>query len=174
MIKSILKGLVLSTLALALVAASAAAQIGFQIGAGMTIPQGDYGDAAGSGWNAMGAATFTLPALPVKIRADLGYHSNPSADDAFDVTENIISLSGDAMFSFAPGPISPYILGGVTWGSASASGDDAVTTESSTDFGYNIGGGLNFGLGPLKLFAEARWMSIGDADMVPITVGIHF
>jgi opacity protein-like surface antigen len=122
----------------------------------------------------MGAATFTLPALPVKIRADVGYHSNPSADDAVDITENIISVSGDAMFSFAPGPISPYILGGVTWGSASLGGDDAPSTESSTDFGYNIGGGLNFGLGPLKLFAEARWMSIGDADMVPITVGIHF
>ena len=174
MIKSILKGLVLSSLAVLLAAAPAAAQIGWSIGAGATLPQGDYGDVVGTGWHAMGAATFSIPASPIKIRADVAYHSNAASDDAVDITENIIAVSGDAMFSFAPGPISPYLLGGVTWGSASLSGDDAPDVDSESDFGYNIGGGLNFGLGPLKLFAEARWMSIGDVDIVPVTLGIHF
>jgi hypothetical protein len=53
-------------------------------------------------------------------------------------------------------------------------GDDAPDVDAETDMGFNIGGGLDFGLAALKLFAEARYFSVGDADFLPITVGLRF
>lgn len=173
MIKSILKTVALSSLAIVLVAAPAAAQIGWSIGLGPTLPQGDLGDGAKSGFHGMAGATFSLPAAPIKIRADAGYHTMKSeADD--EISLNLITVSGDAQWSFMPGPLSPYVIGGVTWGSASLGGDNAPDVDAENDFGFNVGGGLDFGLASLKLFAEARYFSVGDSDFLPITVGIHF
>ena len=178
MTKSYLKGLVAAALGVALLAAPAAAQIGWSVGAGMTMPQGDFGDGADNGFHGMAAGTFTLPASPIKIRADFGYHTMNASEDLVgpdaDVSFNLITVSGDAQWSFMPGPLSPYLIGGVTWGSASVGGDDAPDVDSESDFGFNLGGGLDFGLGALKLFAEARYFSVGDSDFLPITVGIHF
>jgi opacity protein-like surface antigen len=175
MTKSFLKGLVAAALGVALLSAPAAAQVGFSVGAGLTMPQGDLGDGAESGFHGLAAATSTLPAAPIKIRADFGYHTMPADEDLFgDMSFNMMTLSGDAQWSFMPGPLSPYVIGGVTWGSASLGGDDAPDVDSESDFGFNVGGGLDFGLGALKLFAEARYFSVGDSDFLPITVGIHF
>jgi opacity protein-like surface antigen len=138
------------------------------------MPQGDAADASDNGFHGMAAATFTLPAAPIKIRADFGYHTMASSDDALDISSNLITVSGDAQWTIIPGPLSPYLIGGATWGSSSLGGDDAPDVDSESDFGFNVGGGLDFGLGPLKLFAEARYFSVGDADFLPITVGIHF
>jgi opacity protein-like surface antigen len=177
MTKSFLKGIVAAALGVALLAAPAAAQIGWSVGAGMTMPQGDFGDAADNGFHGMAAATFTLPASPIKIRADFGYHTMAASEDLVgtaDVSWNMMTLSGDAQWTIMPGPLSPYLIGGVTWGSLGVGGDDAPDVDSESDFGFNLGGGLDFGLGALSLFAEARYFSVGDADFLPLTVGIKF
>jgi len=160
MIKSILKGLVLSSVAILLVAAPAAAQIGWSLGAGISKPSTDGAD---NGWHALGAATFTLPALPIAIRADAIYHSFNGA--------SIIGVDGDAKWNIIPGPLSPYAIGGLSWGSTSFDGGgDAVT-----DFGWNLGGGLDFGLSKLSFFAEARYVTLGGNDgIIPITLGLRF
>ena len=138
---------------------TASAQIKWQVGAGITHLTASGAD---DGFHGMGAATFSLPAAPIKIRADGMYHT-------FDGL-SMITVSGDAVYGFAPGPISPYVLGGLTWGRSKPDGVDA-----QTDFGWNLGGGINFGLGALKAFAEARYMKVGDGDgFYPITVGLHF
>lgn len=140
-------------------ATTASAQIKWQVGAGISHPTTDGAD---NGFHGMGAATFSLPAAPVKIRADLLYHSFDGA--------SILGLNGDAVYNFAPGPISPYVLGGISWARTKPDGVDA-----ETDFGYNLGGGINFGLAALKAFAEVRYLKVGDGDaMIPITVGLHF
>jgi hypothetical protein len=50
--------------------------------------------------------------------------------------------------------------------------------EASTEFGWNIGGGLRFGWGFTSLFVESRYMSVGTPDeratYVPIILGITF
>lgn len=148
----------LAGLTLALTTA-ASAQIKWQVGAGITHPTTDGAD---NGFHGMGAATFTLPAAPVKIRADGMYHSFDGA--------SIIGVNGDVVYSFAPGPVSPYVLGGLSWARTKPDGFDA-----ESDFGFNLGGGINFGMSALKLFAEARYLKVGDGDaLIPITVGIHF
>lgn len=169
MIKSILKGLVLS----AIIAVPASAQIGWSLGLGPTLPQGDLGDGTKTGFHGMAGATFSIPAAPIKIRADFAYNTMKSeADD--NLSLNVMTVSGDAQWSFMPGPLSPYLIGGVTWGSADLGGSSAPDVSAETDFGFNVGAGLDFGLGPLKLFAEGRYFSVGDSDFLPITVGLHF
>ncbi|HEY3492795.1 MAG TPA: outer membrane beta-barrel protein [Solirubrobacterales bacterium] len=177
MTKSFLKGLVAAAVGIALLAAPAAAQIGWSLGAGLTMPQGDFGDGAESGFHGMAGATFSIPAAPIKIRADFGYHMLPASEDLVgdaDVSFNMITVSGDAQWTIMPGPLSPYLVGGLTWGSMGVGGDDAPDVDAETDMGFNIGGGLDFGLAALKLFAEARYFSVGDADFLPITVGLRF
>ena len=146
--------------ALALVAAPANAQIKWSVGAGVTHPTTSGAD---NGFHGLAAAAFTLPAAPIGIRVDGMYHTWSNA--------TTIGVDGDATYSFAPGPISPYVLGGVSWGRSKVDG----FADATTDFGWNAGGGINFGLSALKLFAEARYLKIGDGDaLIPITVGIHF
>ena len=160
MIKSILKGLVLSTLAIALLAAPAAAQIGWSLGLGISKPSTDGAD---NGFHGMGAATFALPALPIGIRADVMYH-------AFDGASTI-GIDGDAKWNIIPGPLSPYAIGGISWGSSSIDGIDG----SQSDFGWNLGGGLDFGISKLSFFAEVRWLTLGEGDpIMPITLGLRF
>lgn len=146
--------------ALALVAAPAHAQIKWSVGAGITHPTTSGAD---NGFHGLAAAAFSLPAAPIGIRVDGMYHSFTGS--------SMIGVDGDATYSFAPGPVSPYVLGGVSWGQSKVDG----FSGSSSDFGWNAGGGINFGLSALKLFAEARYMKIGQGDgFIPITVGIHF
>ena len=138
---------------------AASAQIKWQVGLGITHVTASGAD---DGFHGMGAATFNLPAAPIKLRADAMYHTFDGA--------SILGLDGDAVYSFAPGPVSPYVLGGLSWARTKPDGIDA-----STDFGFNFGGGVNFGLGALKAFAEARYLKVGDGDAIyPITVGLHF
>ena len=156
--KLLVRGVIVAGLALALTTA-ASAQIKWQVGLGITHVTADGAD---DGFHGMGAATFGVPAAPFKIRADALYHTFDGA--------SIIGLNGDAVYSFAPGPISPYVLGGLSWARTKP---DNVDAES--DFGFNFGGGINFGLGPMKAFAEARYLKVGDGDAIyPITVGLHF
>jgi len=160
MIKSILKGLVLSSVAVALVAAPAAAQIGWSLGGGVSMPSTD---GAENGWHALGAATFALPALPIGVRADVMY-------TAFDGA-SILGVNADAKWNILPGPLSPYAIGGLSWGSTSIEALD----ESQSDFGYNFGAGLDFGISKLSFFAEYRWVTLGDGDAIsPLTVGLRF
>lgn len=146
-------------LALVAVASPAQAQIGWSVGAGITHPTTDGAD---NGFHGLVAANFKLTGAPISLRADGMYHTF----DGF----SMLGVDGDAVYGFAPGPVSPYVLGGLSWARSKADGIDATT-----DFGWNVGGGINFGLSALKLFAEARYLKIGDGDaMIPITVGIHF
>ena len=154
-----------------LVAAPAQAQIAWSVGAGISSPNGDLSDAVKTGFHGMLAGDFKLTGSPISIRGDAMYSTfsnKVSGGDSF----NTISVSGDAKYGFAPGPVSPYILGGPSWVHSSSGGN------SSSKIGFNVGGGVNFGMSALKLFVEARYFSVSDngvkSNWIPITVGIHF
>lgn len=171
MIKGIVKGLVMGGLALALTATVAQAQVAWSVGAGLSMPNGDFKNAFKTGFHGMAAGDIKLTGAPISIRADAmysTYSSKVSGGDAF----NDFSVSADAKYGFAPGPVSPYILGGPTWNHASSGGN------SSSKIGFNVGGGINFGMSALKLFVEARYFSVSDngvkTNWIPITLGIHF
>lgn len=171
MTKHLVKGLALSALALALTAAPAAAQIAWSVGAGISSPNGDFGDAFKTGFHGLVAGDIKLTGAPIGIRVDGMYNTFSSKVDGADAF-NVISVNADAKYSFAPGPVSPYILGGPSWDHMSSGGN------SSSKIGFNLGAGVNFGMSALKLFAEARYFSVSDNGVttkwIPITIGIHF
>lgn len=160
MIKRVLQCLATTGLIFAIVAAPATAQVKWSVGMGITHPTTSGAD---NGFHGLGAAGFSFAGSPVSIRIDGMFHSFSNF--------SMIGVDGDAVYGFAPGPVSPYILGGASWASSKVDG----ISGSATDFGFNVGGGINFGLSALKLFAEARYMKLGDGDaLIPITLGIHF
>ena len=60
-----------------------------------------------------------------------------------------------------------------------ASGNTVVASRSSTEFGWNVGAGVNFKLNPgMTLFVEARYTWINAAhpriEYVPILFGVRF
>lgn len=169
--KGIAKGLIAVGLGLVFLATPATAQLKFAVGAGLSLPNGDLADFFKSGFHGMAAGEFALTGAPISIRADMmfsTFSSKVSGADAF----NPMAMSADVKLGFAPGPISPYILGGPSLVHSSNAG------MSSSKIGFNVGGGVNFGMSALKLFAEARYFSVSDngvkTNWIPITLGIHF
>lgn len=172
--KRVLSQLLTAGLGLALVATPAFAQGGLMVGGGLTLPQGDFKDAVKSGYHGMAAFDFGVLGAPLGVRIDGQYHRNafdlPGDPDA---DANLITLSGDVVYTFPSVGIKPYAVGGVTWGQSKCVGNDCLSDNSNSTTGFNVGGGVRLG----SLFAEARYISLGgdvNVKMVPLTVGFHF
>ena len=63
------------TLVMGASAAEAQSPIRFGLAGGLSMPQSDLGDAFESGFHGQVMLGFGMMALPVKLRADLTYHS---------------------------------------------------------------------------------------------------
>ena len=162
----------------AAVAAPASAQatedlrtVRFGVQGGLSMPMGDFGDFAGTGYTIGGLLDARPASLPFGIRFNVDYH-NWGGEDLFEDTDfNVLSGTAAAMFTVpTTGGISPYVLGGIGMYRFGC-GDDC---DSSTDFGFNLGGGLNFNLGTMDTFAEVRYHSADDTNFLPIVFGIRF
>lgn len=189
--KKILGAVAGLALATAVVAAPAQAQDmsstrAFTIGVagGVTIPTGDAGDFWDTGFNVMGTLGFRPATLPVGLRFDIMYHSLGGKTTEFGNIEiegedaSIIAGAANAVLNFTTeGGIRPYVIGGLGVYNIDA-GD-----ESSTKFGLNAGGGLDFQLSGFNTFLEARFHRVftdEDEDgvdgltLIPIVFGIRF
>jgi len=182
MTKSILKGLVLAGVGAFLLAAPAAAQIKWHLGVGMNIPQGDLADEnlgnAGTGFGVHGGGTFGLGTGPLAIKADAAWQSWGAGES--DESFQMIEVTADLVYNFGgEGKIKPYLLAGGGWDQLSASDDSFDATSS---FAFNGGAGLNFALGGLGAFLEARYVMAPfsiegtdyDMDNIPIVFGLRF
>ena len=174
----------LGALALAATATPAFAQKpSLGIAAGVSMPQGDFKDIAGSGLNATVALGLGMPMLPVGLRIEGSYNRFPFSDDI----EAVIGDKGSWNFASATGNVtvglplsavvvSPYLIAGagMYWGNCSV--EDACEAESK--FGYNGGLGVKLRAVLLSGYIEARYHSIQTEDsstnFVPITIGIMF
>ncbi|MBW8772132.1 MAG: porin family protein [Gemmatimonadetes bacterium] len=176
--QGISQGLIAVVLGLVLLTTPASAQIKWGLGIGPTVPMGTFADGFKTGFHAVGIANFDLTAKPISFRTDAVYNVNKcDVAGCGDITANTLTLSGDVVYNFPTPSAHPYLLGGVTWGHLSCSGNDCAGAQSESDFGFNVGGGLHFDLGPTKAFIEARYFGIGgnvDAHLIPISFGIRF
>jgi len=72
----------------------------------------------------------------------------------------------------------PGTAGGVGQGSTGGSVTNTFNTEDKTQFGANVGGGVQFGIGNAALYVESRYVRIftpnRNSDMVPVVAGLTF
>ena len=169
-----------SMIALSLVAApNAHAQVGLGVSAGLSMPTGDFGKTVKSGYSVNGLIGFTMPMSPIGLRGEVGYNAwdGKASVGLNGVKASSLSGTGNVVLQ-VPGMIvaKPYVIGGV--GAHRFKLDDGTSNASTTKFGWNVGGGLNFGLGTLATMVEARYVTIngngGSVNYVPVTFGIMF
>ena len=144
----------------------------FTLFGGAALPVGDAGDAFNTGYTVGGALDFRVPLSPFGVRGELTY----SGFDAKVSSANLKDLGVNANLVYwlqNPTPAKPYIAGGPSWSHQSVEGFDAVNA-----WGFNLGGGLQFGLGDLGTRLDVRYRRIskdgGSFSVIPITFGITF
>jgi opacity protein-like surface antigen len=158
----------------------------FTVFAGVDIPTGDGSDEVKTGYTAGVAVDYRMPATPLGFRAE-GLYANFSSNQSvagFDGSFSDLGVNANAVIWFPMGPastVSPYITGGPSFSRVKAEAKSGSTTISTTDnrWGFNVGGGIEFGLGDLGARADVRYKRIsldgGDSyGSIPITFGIRF
>ena len=182
-------GVVTAVLALSASASVVHAQnpMTFGIAAGATLPMGDFGDEANTGFHGM-ITLGAMPALvPFGVRID-GMYNSLGGDDFSDsginftgVSAEILGLTANGVFSM-PGMMvtSPYLIGGIGYYGSKAKSDQG-DSERTSAFGLNIGLGAKFNLSGFGTFVEARYHHVMQSDedggsyqFVPLTFGIMF
>lgn len=174
----------LGALALATTAAPTFAQKpSLGIAAGVSMPQGDFKDIAGSGLNGTVALGLGMPMLPVGVRIEGAYNRFPFSDDIKAVigekgSWNFASATANVTLGLPLSAIvvSPYVIagGGMYWGNCSVK----TACDAESKFGYNAGLGVKLRALLLSGYVEARYHSIqteGEStNFLPITIGIMF
>jgi opacity protein-like surface antigen len=173
--------------ALALAANPAHGQLAFGLAGGATTPSGSLNDRSNLGYNGLATLQLGVPLLPFQLRADLQYNGfggknfGGAVNNAFNQADTrVISGSINGVLNLLPGPIKPYLIGGVGYYDTQLQG-----TESTRKVGYNYGGGVKFGLTGASIFVEARMHQINDATFsvgggrttakfIPVTIGVMF
>ncbi|HTS87447.1 MAG TPA: hypothetical protein VMG41_03060 [Gemmatimonadales bacterium] len=163
---------VVSALALASVlgtSQASAQSLSLGVGGGVTIPTGNFSDAAKTGWHALANLGVDLQG-GFGIRADAFYGQN-----TFKAGSGKFKLAGGLgnitySLSHTPG-VTPYLIG-----SAGLFNVKTDVTGSASSTKFTIGGGA--GLKLSSFFVEGRFLSIqtsgGSSSFIPITAGFHF
>lgn len=157
--------------AMVLVASSVQAQTSFSVAAGATMPIGDAGDAFDMGYHATVGLGIKPPLAPIGFRGEVMF-SQMESKLFNNIGSRMIGGLANVTYTVIP---TAYLIGGLGMYNGSCSGSACpASAESSNDFGFNIGGGLNIPLTGLGVFVEARLHIIDDTKIIPISVGIKF
>ena len=161
--------------------AQQATRFDFAVGGGVSVPTGNFDDAAKLGWHGMAAVRILPQSLPVGFQVD-GNFARLSDESSLDIKSQMIYGTGNVLYQFRTSEESrlrPYLIGGVGMYNLDLKGKDVPTTASSeTKFGINAGAGFDFKAGAASLFAEGRFHDVftdaSDTQFVPITIGVRF
>ena len=164
---------------------SAGAQIpSITLFGGAAVPTGDAGDDLNTGFTLGGALDMHLPATPFGARLEGTYARfgvkgldgtglTAHASDAGANLNVVMTLVNAVIFK-------PYITAGPSYSNLKLSASDGTNSgsDSESHWGYNAGGGIDFGLGPLGARLDVRYKHIsangGSWTSVPLTFGIRF
>ena len=173
------RAIALAAIAIALVSAPVAAHaqspVKFGLAAGATLPQGDVGDVFNMGYHISGSVTGKPAMSPVGIRGEVMFHSFAADEETIFDGDNLNVLAGiiNAEIGMSGVAARPYVIGGLGM-YRSTFGD----FDAETDFGFNIGAGIDFALSGFSSFAEIRFHSIqteGEStNIIPISFGLRF
>ena len=96
--------------------------------------------------------------FPIGFEGSLTY--SPSAliggiDDQIDIKTNILYVEANALVIILPGPIAPFVTGGIGVHYLNFNLAD-LTTTSQTKFGWNLGGGLKINIERIQVRIDVR------------------
>jgi hypothetical protein len=180
--KGLVRGAAALALGMLLSAPAARAQAQFSLGGGLSIPTGDFDDAAKLGWQGMAAVSFVPQNLPIGFQFD-GNYSQFSDETPLDIKDQLIYGTGNVVYRFSTAEESrfhPYLIAGGGVYNVKLKGDDVPTgfDDSQTKFGINAGAGFDFSAGAAGLFIEGRFHNVftdgPNTQFVPINVGVRF
>jgi opacity protein-like surface antigen len=168
----------------ALGATTAQAQVSLGFGGGVSIPLGDFGDAAKTGWNGLASIGYDLPS-GLGVRGDFYYGQHGvegSVPSGVSAKWKLAGGLGNVLYSFGGAATAhPYIIGSIGFmelkATASAGGVSASASETKVTFGG--GAGVKFKAGSrASIFIEGRYLTINtsgnNANFIPITLGVSF
>lgn len=171
-------------------AAASAKPLTWSLGVGASMPNGDFADVAKTGVNLQGAVVKALNNSPVWLRGEAAYHrfgaikesgSFGGVNYSTSGRASLMSLIGDVGYSFqSSSSVKPYVLGGLGMNRASytveseVDGQKDTATDTSNELGINVGGGMRFRMAGRIATLEARYMTVDNADFIPLTFSIEF
>lgn len=169
---------------LLLAAGTAGAQIpSITLFGGAVMPTGDASNGLNAGFTVGGALDMHVPVMPLGLRAEGSYSRFGLQNLPAGVTGNTSDLGFNlnAVLTILPLPLfHPYITAGPSYSNLKVSGSDGTNSSSASEghWGYNAGGGIDFGLGPIGMRLDARYKHISvngsSWTSVPLTLGFRF
>lgn len=148
---------------------------GIFVGGGVTIPTGDFGDFADTGWLASGGFSFDVGDGGVSAGVEGFYGENKHETDG-DKT-NPYGAMGFLLYRAGnPESVGPYFYGGAGILVHKFSSDSSPSEDSTdTNFGYEFGAGLDFPFGSnVGAWLEGRYMGSSDTKLFGIIAGLGF
>jgi len=163
----------------------------FTVFAGAALPTGDMKDGVNMGYDVGAALDYHVPLSPFGVRAEGNYASFGAKDaggaDNADLSDLGLNANVVLWLPNAGSPVKAYVTGGPSYSkikvSASSGGVDASVSDNN--WGFNVGGGLDFALGTLSTRLDVRYKRISSNDFfgtgekgtiqyIPITFGLTF
>ena len=178
-----MKRAALSIFALSLAAAlstsalQAQSKLTFGAGAGLTLPMGDFGDAAKLGWHGLALVGYSPSASPVGFRGEFFYGQNNT--DGIDGSFKLAGAMASVTYDFpSKSSIRPYVLGGIGMVNAKVE-IDGFGSDSETKLAAAGGGGIKFRAGSnANFFVEGRFVNVftsgSSTTYIPVSFGIQF
>jgi opacity protein-like surface antigen len=163
----------------------------FTVFAGAALPTGDLKDGVNTGYTLGAALDYHVPLSSIGFRGEGSYTSFGAKDTggADDADLSDLGVNANLVF-WLPNPGSPvkaYLTGGPSYSrtKVSVSAGNVDASVSDNNWGFNVGGGLDFPLGALSTRLDVRYKRIssdnffgsgesGTVQYIPITFGLTF
>lgn len=176
MIRRVLTTSVAALFLAAATPALADAQVSLYVAAGPSIPIGDLGDVAGTGWVLAGGLTFPLGENGLWTGVEGTYGRNGLDNSTVDGHVRLIGLMALLGYTIpTESSVHPYVWGGAGILSGSVEVDGFDGGESDSDFGFQAGVGTTFGHGTVRPLIEARLETAGsEKQFFAIDAGATF
>ena len=160
-------------LAIALGPTDSHAQTRLYVGGGGSFPTGDFSEYADTGWQFFGGVLFPVGPDGLRVGIEGNYGENKVQDDVLDAKTNPYGAMGVVTYDFqTSGSMAPYVYGGLGLLVNRFSSD--LLTRSESQFGYQLGAGLAFGLGTSALFLEGRYTGASNTPFFGLNGGFAF